>query len=157
MRSVWTLTRLTWQCLLSWCDISLSLSLSLSLSVNCCCCSVPWARWLPYRPEQRRMVRGSGSPLAVSLSGLSWVSGVDDEERGCHSDSLYLHLSTWRPGLPSGTMNYLPLVLAVINLSRHDLVQAEVKRKIVQIPGDLVLGGLFPMHEQVNLTWVLRR
>ena len=24
------------------------------------------------------------------------------------------------------------------------------KRKIVQIPGDLVLGGLFPMHEQVS-------
>ena len=43
---------------------------------------------------------------------------------------------------------YPVLVLAIINLARH-LVQAEVKRKIVQIPGDLVLGGLFPMHEQV--------
>ena len=28
-------------------------------------------------------------------------------------------------------------------------VKGESKRKIVQIPGDLVLGGLFPMHEQV--------
>ena len=41
------------------------------------------------------------------------------------------------------------LALALINLARRGLVQAEVKRKIVQIPGDLVLGGLFPMHEQV--------
>ena len=48
-------------------------------------------------------------------------------------------------------MKLLPaLLLAVINLARHGLVQAEVKRKIVQIPGDLVLGGLFPMHEQVR-------
>ena len=54
-------------------------------------------------------------------------------------------------------MNYLALLLAIINLSRHGLVQAEVKRKIVQIPGDLVLGGLFPMHEQVILMSVGRR
>ena len=46
---------------------------------------------------------------------------------------------------------YPALILTIINLSRHHLVQAEVKREIVQIPGDLVLGGLFPMHEQVIL------
>ena len=47
-------------------------------------------------------------------------------------------------------MNCRPvLLLAIINLAGQVLVRAEVKRKIVQIPGDLVLGGLFPMHEQV--------
>jgi len=36
----------------------------------------------------------------------------------------------------------------VLALGLINLVRAEVLRKIVQIPGDLVLGGLFPMHEQ---------
>ena len=34
------------------------------------------------------------------------------------------------------------------------ITKAETQRKIVQIPGDLVLGGLFPMHEQVILSWI---
>ena len=48
-------------------------------------------------------------------------------------------------------MKFCPaLVLAVTgSLFTQIRARAEVKRKIVQIPGDLVLGGLFPMHEQV--------
>ena len=53
-------------------------------------------------------------------------------------------------------MKFCPaLVLAVTSLSTQLLARAEVKRKIVQIPGDLVLGGLFPMHEQVILLVVI--
>ena len=56
-------------------------------------------------------------------------------------------------------MKFCPaLVLAVTgSLFTQLRARAEVKRKIVQIPGDLVLGGLFPMHEQVILLLVVIR
>ena len=47
-------------------------------------------------------------------------------------------------------LSYSTVVSYFLILSILIIVKAENKRKIVQIPGDLVLGGLFPMHEQVG-------
>ena len=46
----------------------------------------------------------------------------------------------------------LPLIIWIVQYSP---VEGEDKRKIVHVPGDLLLGGLFPMHEQVLI--VLKR
>ena len=48
-------------------------------------------------------------------------------------------------------MMILRVVLLVMLITSLPITKAETQRKIVQIPGDLVLGGLFPMHEQVIL------
>lgn len=49
------------------------------------------------------------------------------------------------PVLSSG---FIVSYFLIVEMTTH--LKAESKRKIVQIPGDLVLGGLFPMHEQVG-------
>ena len=47
----------------------------------------------------------------------------------------------------------LPVVPCIV-LTLSNIVAGDSKRRIVHIAGDLLLGGLFPMHEQVEISEV---
>jgi hypothetical protein len=51
-------------------------------------------------------------------------------------------------GVPAGEALMGPLaLLLLVAVARADL---DVERKLIRIRGDVILGGIFPMHEQVS-------
>ena len=97
-------------------------AMSLRLSVTIC----PSALW---EAEDGKRLPVSSCPTVTGCTSHRLVSGVQ-----------LLRMKLVRS-----------LLIAILHLSSQvNRVTAEAKRKIVQIPGDLVLGGLFPMHEQVD-------
>ena len=47
-------------------------------------------------------------------------------------------------------MMLLPAIIVMLTSYQSVFGESKKKKKIVHISGDLLLGGLFPMHEQVR-------
>ena len=47
-------------------------------------------------------------------------------------------------------MHHLVAKLLILHLLMRVALTGDGRRRVLHLPGDLLLGGLFPMHEQVR-------
>ena len=47
-------------------------------------------------------------------------------------------------------MHHLVTHLLLLHLLMRGALAGDGRRRVLHLPGDLLLGGLFPMHEQVS-------
>ena len=50
-------------------------------------------------------------------------------------------------------MHHMLTHLLLFHLLVAVALAGDGRRRVLHLPGDLLLGGLFPMHEQVILVW----